>query len=327
MDVLSDDNLDNLQKALPLFAELGVNTIRVYHIDSSALHDSAMDLLQKAGIYVLADLSTPRNCINRLSPYQSYTDGLMRNFFKTVNCLARYENVIGVVVANNLVNNVQCSPAAEVVRAAVRDLKYYMARKNQLSGQRVLPIGTSHAPFGDSTESMLQYFTAGSLKERVDFFSIHDYAPEVPDESHHRPAFGQHVSILSTVPLPMLVLEYGNNAIRPRLFNETTPLYSPDFLQTLSGGCCYEFFEASNAYGIVRVNEEDMSLIKTAEFDNLKDKLHETTTDLSTNQQGSFPTQEELGWRGDFPAVSERWMAKPDIPESRVDWKSEDLWR
>lgn len=38
--------------------ELGVNTIRVYHVDAKAKHDGCMKALDDAGIYLLVDMDT-----------------------------------------------------------------------------------------------------------------------------------------------------------------------------------------------------------------------------------------------------------------------------
>lgn len=39
-------------------AELGANTIRVYHVDSSADHDACMSAFASRGIYLFLDLDT-----------------------------------------------------------------------------------------------------------------------------------------------------------------------------------------------------------------------------------------------------------------------------
>lgn len=41
-----------------LMEELGVNTIRVYHVDPDADHDGCMKAFDKAGIYVTLDMDT-----------------------------------------------------------------------------------------------------------------------------------------------------------------------------------------------------------------------------------------------------------------------------
>ena len=38
--------------------ELGVNTIRVYHVDDDGKHDGCMKAMDDAGIYLLVDLDT-----------------------------------------------------------------------------------------------------------------------------------------------------------------------------------------------------------------------------------------------------------------------------
>lgn len=38
--------------------DLGVNAIRVYHVDAKADHDGCMDAFAEAGIYLLIDLDT-----------------------------------------------------------------------------------------------------------------------------------------------------------------------------------------------------------------------------------------------------------------------------
>ena len=38
--------------------KLGVNTIRVYHVDPDANHDGCMGVFAKAGIYTMIDMDT-----------------------------------------------------------------------------------------------------------------------------------------------------------------------------------------------------------------------------------------------------------------------------
>lgn len=44
--------------------ELGVNTIRTYHVDPNGSHDGCMKAFDDAGIYVLLDLDTFETYIN-----------------------------------------------------------------------------------------------------------------------------------------------------------------------------------------------------------------------------------------------------------------------
>lgn len=54
--------------------ELGVNTIRVYHVDATAKHDGCMKALDDAGIYVLIDLDTFDTYIEAVSTSWTWTD-------------------------------------------------------------------------------------------------------------------------------------------------------------------------------------------------------------------------------------------------------------
>ena len=49
---------DQCTRDAKLMKELGVNTIRVYHVDPKADHDGCMAVFDDAGIYVTVDLDT-----------------------------------------------------------------------------------------------------------------------------------------------------------------------------------------------------------------------------------------------------------------------------
>lgn len=54
----SDPLIDTEQcsRDVKLMQELGVNTLRVYHVDGSADHDGCMKVFEDAGIYLTIDL-------------------------------------------------------------------------------------------------------------------------------------------------------------------------------------------------------------------------------------------------------------------------------
>lgn len=47
-----------------LMSQLGVNTIRVYHVDSAGDHDACMNTFADAGIYVMVDLDSFKTYIS-----------------------------------------------------------------------------------------------------------------------------------------------------------------------------------------------------------------------------------------------------------------------
>ena len=56
--------------------------------------------------------------------------------------------------------------------------------------------------------------------------------------------------------IPIFFSEYGSQTIRPRLFQETEALYSPQMSQVFSGGCVYEFWHHANGYGLVEMHKQ-----------------------------------------------------------------------
>lgn len=101
MDPLSDKSI--CERDVPLLEKLGVNTIRTYAIDPKADHSDCMSLLDKAGIYVVADMGDPSLSINRDSP--SWNVELFDRYKGVIDNLGKYDNTIGFFAGNEVTNN------------------------------------------------------------------------------------------------------------------------------------------------------------------------------------------------------------------------------
>lgn len=55
--------------------KLGVNTIRVYHVDADADHDGCMEVFADAGIYTMIDMDTFTTYILPVRPRFGVCDG------------------------------------------------------------------------------------------------------------------------------------------------------------------------------------------------------------------------------------------------------------
>lgn len=98
-------------------ADLGANTIRVYHVDSTADHDACMSAFASFGIYLFLDLDTFDTQFNQASQALSMDTSILLTFLSTqalpawnqtqlsafeavLDAFEQYDNLAGVFVAN-----------------------------------------------------------------------------------------------------------------------------------------------------------------------------------------------------------------------------------
>jgi 1,3-beta-glucanosyltransferase GAS3 len=124
-DVLSDANtclrdavvLQQLGVSLSLYApdDLAdvkkVNTIRVYNVNPTTNHDDCMSIFNAAGIYLIIDVNTPQDSINRDSPATTYTAGYLEFIFSQVENFKGYPNVLAFFAGNEIINDVTTAAA------------------------------------------------------------------------------------------------------------------------------------------------------------------------------------------------------------------------
>lgn len=134
--------------------------------------------------------------------------------------------------------------------------------------------------------------------------------------------YALQVSNFSDTDIPIFFSEYGANTGTPRVFHETTAIYSQEMTHVFSGGCVYEFYKGPNRYGIVEVTQlpdETKALRKTGEFKTLKKRLLGCTEQPLTYEVAATE-QAEVEPRP-FPICSNAWKASSELPPSPVDWE------
>ncbi|KAK7729223.1 hypothetical protein SLS63_006355 [Diaporthe eres] len=236
-----------------------------------------------------------------MTPLESYNQELLEHCFSTIDCMAVYRNTLGLLVASEVINSHASTAAAPVIRAVTRDVKRYMALAREVSEQRVLPVGYSAADVRMLTRLTFDYLTAGSRDESIDFYCVFEF---------------------SDTDIPIFFSEYGANTVTPRVFHETTAIYSPEMTHVFSGGCVYEFYCGPNRYGIVEITklpDETKALRKTAEFKTLKKRLL-GCTEQPVTYEVAVTDQAEVEPRP-FPTRSNAWNASSELPPSPVDWE------
>ncbi|PHH61993.1 hypothetical protein CDD81_7684 [Ophiocordyceps australis] len=228
-----------------LMKQLGVNAIRVYHVDAVANHDGCMEAFADAGIYVLVDLDTfstyivPGNLYWNASQYNEYT--------KVMDTFQRYDNLLGFFVGNENIASKDASPAAPFLKAAARDMKAYRDKK----GYRKIPVGYSAADIKELRPTLQDYLTCGgNSSETVDFFGLNSYSWCDPS-TFEQSSYNELQEYAKNFPVPIFFTETGCNVPGPRLFDDQEAIFSMPMLEDWSGAIVYEWIQEQNNYGLI----------------------------------------------------------------------------
>lgn len=201
-----------------------------------------MSLLEDAGIYVVADLGEPATSINRDDP--KWDDVLYERYTSVIDELAPYNNVIGFFAGNEVTNNKTNTGASAYVKAAVRDMKSYIKKKDY----RTMGVGYATNDDADVREDMTDYFNCNSRDEAIDFWGYNIYS-WCGDSSYKKSGYDAVVKQFKDFNVPMFFAEYGCNAVQPRKFTEVEAIYGDEMTPVLSGGIVYMYFQEDNDYG------------------------------------------------------------------------------
>ena len=204
-----------------------------------------MQLLQAAGIYVIADLSAPNISINRDSP--SWDQALYDRYTSVIDEMQQYSNTLGFFAGNEVSNNASNVDAIPFVKAAVRDMKSYIKQK------KYRPIGVGYAADDDPNirVQLEDYLNCGPSDDSLDFFgyNIYSWCGGPPKATFELSGYGDRTKELQGYPVPAFFAEYGCNKVEPRLFDETLSLFSSNMTSVWSGGIVFMYFQETNNYG------------------------------------------------------------------------------
>lgn len=298
-DPLADG--DACKRDIPYLQELQTNVIRVYAINASQDHDACMSALQDAGIYVISDLSEPSTSIIRSDP--KWDVELYQRYAEVVDILAQYDNVLGFFAGNEVTNNASNTDASAFVKAAVRDMKAYIKQK----GYRSIPVGYSSNDDSETREAIADYFACGSEDERADFYGINMYE-WCGNSSFKESGYEARTKEFEGYPVPLFFSEYGCNEVQPREFTEVETLYSSDMTDVWSGGIVYMYFQETNNYGLVSIDNGKVSTLD--DFNNLSKEMAKISP---TSASASAAT--ESGSTINCPAsTASTWKANSALP-------------
>ncbi|KAI5846020.1 Glucanosyltransferase-domain-containing protein [Tricharina praecox] len=298
-------NLEDCQRDIPLFKELGLNAIRIYTVDNSADHDECMKELDDAGIYLLLDVNTPTISINRADPAATYNEKYLQHVFATIDVFSKYDNTLAFFSANEVVNDVDTTGAATYVKAVTRDMRKYIKERKL----RSIPVGYSAADVAENRMEVAKYLNCGDDEDaRSDFFAVNDYS-WCGDSSFTTSNWNEKVENYTDYSIPIFLSEYGCNVPSPRKFGEVTTLYSDKMSPVFSGGLVFEYSQEPNNFGLVEISDDRASVDKLGDFEALKEQFSK-----AKNPSGDGGFQEGLDVSECPGFVQGRWEANNTLP-------------
>ncbi|CCK70205.1 1,3-beta-glucanosyltransferase KNAG_0D04600 [Huiozyma naganishii CBS 8797] len=284
-DPLAD--ADICGRDVPIFKDLGINTVRVYTVDNSVDHSKCMNLLAENGIYLILDVNTPSAAISRHNSACSYNADYLQNVFATVDAFAQYDNVLGFFAANEVINSDNTTGTATYVKAVVRDMKKYIrARK-----YREIPVGYSAADIEANRQLSAEYFNCGDdADSRIDMFGVNDYS-WCGHSSFQVSGYQTKMNLYKGYSVPVFLSEFGcNKVVGSRPFTEIESLYSSQMSSVFSGGLVYEYSNETNNYGLVQISNDGQQVTKLQDFDNLKEEYAKVS---NPEGDGGYSTSNE----------------------------------
>ncbi|KHN98267.1 Glycolipid anchored surface protein GAS1 [Metarhizium album ARSEF 1941] len=246
--LVPDDPLidtEQCKRDFSLMKELGVNTIRVYHVDAKAKHDGCMKALDDAGIYLLVDMDTFGTYIEARDLYWNSTQ--YERYSQVMDAFHGYDNVLGFFVGNENIATKDDSPAAPFLKAAARDIKAYRDRK----GYRSIPIGYSAADIVQLRPMLQDYLTCGgNSSEIVDFFALNSYSWCDPS-TFEASSYNKLQEYAKNFPVPIFFSETGCNVPGPRKWDDQDAIFTKPMVNDWSGALIYEWIQEQNNYGLI----------------------------------------------------------------------------
>ncbi|OLY82938.1 Protein EPD1 [Smittium mucronatum] len=292
------------KRDIELFKDLGINSIRVYEVDSTKNHDVCMKALADAGIYVILDLPTPLYSISRENP--SWDIYLLNKYKMKVDAFYKYSNVAGFIAGNEVTNTVDTTPASAFVKASLRDIKSYMKSKNIN-----LPVGYADNDDELIRDSLIKYFNCGDEPLAIaDFYGVNTYR-WCGNNNYSNSGYGNMIAPFSNYSVPYLLTEYGCNTITPRIFSEVASIYGSDMENLTSGGFLFEYSEEPNNYGLVKVSFGSSNVEKLSDYDTFKKQVSNVDP-KGTSLKDYNPSLKN----SQCPPVTSSWKVNDVLPPS-----------
>ncbi|KAM3124191.1 hypothetical protein CJJ07_000645 [Candidozyma auris] len=298
VDPLAD--AEACKRDVKYLADAKTNVLRVYAVDPTKDHDECMKTFADAGIYIIADLSSPAESINRDSP--AWDVNLYKRYTSVVDMFANYSNVLGFFAGNEVTNNRSNTDASPFVKAAVRDMKAYIKEKGWH-----YPVGYSSNDDAEIRTAIGDYFACGDDDAKADFFGVNMYE-WCGDSSFEKSGYEAQTKLYKNMTIPVFMSEYGCNRVKPRKFQEIGTIFSDKMTDVWSGGIVYMYFEEANKYGLVSTDGNSVSTM--TDYSYYSEQMNKISPNLAKSDDVSVDKSKTF----ECPASAKTWEASPSLP-------------
>jgi hypothetical protein len=298
------------QRDLPYLKELGVNAVRVYSANASLNHDTCMQALSGANIYVILDLTLPVNgSIDRNDP--AWTSNLLDLYIETIDAFSKYDNVLAYNVGNEVVTAPNITSALPFIKAAARDVRAYLNSKSSsaLIGYSAINGDASWTvPLG----SYLGCDPSGnnSGNTAIDLFGVNDYS--FCGVSTFQASYAGITGDFAGLNAAAYFSEYGCNTPYPRPWDDVAALFGSDAAPVWSGGVAFSYFPAQSdagQFGMVNISADGSTVTTSTDFANLQ-AAYGNVTFVNTPTQSNAPAATYPA----CPAQNSSFLASTTLP-------------
>ena len=143
--------------------------------------------------------------------------------------LHQYDNILGFFAGNEVVNDVNSTIAAPVVKAVIADMKAY----RDAMQYREIPIGYSNNA-ESIIDSMADYMDCGNSGVAADFFGFNRYS-WCGDSSMSESGYDQLYEYADGYDIPIFLSEDGCNLDTPREFSDQPFILGREMNDRFSG--------------------------------------------------------------------------------------------
>jgi len=302
-------NATACNRDLPHLKQLGVNAVRVYSVNASLNHDTCMQALSGAGIYVILDLTLPVNgSIDRTAP--AWTTNLLDSYIRTIDAFSKYDNMLVYNIGNEVVTSPNQTAAAPFIKAAARDIKAYLTSKSSSA-----IVGYSGID-GDSTwiAPLANYLSCDSSNTAIDIFGLNNY--EFCGNSTYDASYAGKMASFAGYNVVAYFSEYGCNNPYPRPWADVGALFSTSAAPILSGGIAFSYFPArsdAGDFGIVNISSDGSTVTTSTDFTNLQ-TAYAAVTFVNDPAQGSATASYPS-----CPTQNSTFLASTKLPPTPID--------